>query len=37
MDYIKPAVIRLFLETLTVIALIGYLGWTLQLLWGPSS
>ena len=34
MDYIKPTGIRLLLETLTVIVLFAYLGWTLQLLWG---
>ena len=34
MDYIKPAGVRLLLETVTVVVLIGYLGWTLQLLWG---
>ena len=34
MDYIKPAGVRLLLETLTVIVLVAYLGWTLQLLWG---
>ena len=37
MDYIKPAGIRLFLEALTVVALLGYLGWTMQLLWGTPS
>ena len=36
MDYIKPAGIRLTLETVTVIALVGYLGWTLQVLWGAT-
>ncbi len=34
MDYIKPAGMRLLLETLAVIVLVAYLGWTLQLLWG---
>ncbi len=34
MDYIKPTGVRLLLESLTVIVLVAYLGWTLQLLWG---
>ncbi len=34
MDYIKPAGIRLVLETITVVLLVAYLGWTLQILWG---
>jgi succinate dehydrogenase membrane anchor subunit len=34
MDYIKPAGVRLLLESVTVVVLVGYLGWTLQLLWG---
>ena len=36
MDYIKPAGIRLLLESVTVIALFAYLGWTLQILWGSA-
>jgi succinate dehydrogenase membrane anchor subunit len=36
MDYIKPAGTRLLLETVTVVVLFAYLGWTLQLLWGPA-
>ena len=34
MDYLKPAAIRLAFEAITVIVLIGYLGWTIQILWG---
>jgi succinate dehydrogenase / fumarate reductase membrane anchor subunit len=34
MDYIKPAGLRLFLETVAVVVLVAYLGWTLRLLWG---
>jgi succinate dehydrogenase / fumarate reductase, membrane anchor subunit len=34
MDYIKPVGVRLTLEVVTVIVLVGYLGWSLQLLWG---
>ena len=36
MDCSKPAGVRLLLETVTVIALVAYLGWTLQLLWGAA-
>ena len=34
MDYIKPTGLRLFLEALSVVLLVGYLGWAIQLLWG---
>ncbi len=34
MDYIKPVGVRLLLESVSVIVLVGYLGWTIQLLWG---
>ena len=34
MDYIKPVGVRLALEAVTVVVLVGYLGWTLQILWG---
>lgn len=34
MDYIKPVAVRLTLEVLTVIALVAYAGWTIQILWG---
>ena len=34
MDYVKPAGVRLLFETLAVVVLFAYLGWTLQLLWG---
>jgi succinate dehydrogenase / fumarate reductase membrane anchor subunit len=34
MDYIKPAGVRLLLESITVLVLVAYLGWTLQILWG---
>jgi succinate dehydrogenase / fumarate reductase membrane anchor subunit len=36
MDYIKPAGVRLLLETVTVVLLFAYLGWTLQILWAGS-
>jgi succinate dehydrogenase / fumarate reductase, membrane anchor subunit len=34
MDYIKPTALRLTLEVLTVVLLIAYLGWLVQILWG---
>jgi len=34
MDYIKPTALRLGLEVLTVLALIGYACWTAAILWG---
>jgi succinate dehydrogenase / fumarate reductase membrane anchor subunit len=37
MDYVKPAGVRLLLETVTVVVLVGYLGWTIQLLWGGAA
>ena len=36
MDYLKPVAVRLAFEAITVIVLIGYLGWTIQILWGAS-
>jgi len=37
MDYIKPVGVRLTLEAVCVIVLVGYLGWTIQLLWGGTA
>jgi succinate dehydrogenase / fumarate reductase, membrane anchor subunit len=34
MDYVKPVGIRLTLEILTLLALVVYVGWTIQILWG---
>ena len=34
MDYIKPVGLRLTLEVLTLLALVAYAGWTIQILWG---
>ena len=34
MDYIKPVGVRLTLEAVCVIVLVGYLGWTMEILWG---
>jgi succinate dehydrogenase / fumarate reductase membrane anchor subunit len=34
MDYIKPTAVRLFVQVLVICALIAYVGWTIQVLWG---
>jgi succinate dehydrogenase / fumarate reductase membrane anchor subunit len=34
MDYVKPVMLRLTLQVVVIAALIGYTGWTIQLLWG---
>jgi len=34
MDYLHAAGVRLALESITVIVLVAYLGWTIQILWG---
>ena len=34
MDYIKPTALRLTLEMLTVVVLLGYAGWLIDILWG---
>jgi succinate dehydrogenase / fumarate reductase membrane anchor subunit len=34
MDYIKPVGVRVTLEVLTFLALVAYVGWTIQILWG---
>ena len=34
MDYVKPVTLRLTLQVLVIGALIGYTGWTIQVLWG---
>ncbi len=33
MDYVQPVGIRLLMHALTLLALIGYAGWTTQILW----
>ena len=33
MDYVKPTAIRLTLHVLTALALVGYAGWAVQILW----
>ena len=34
MDYVKPAYVRLTLQVLVIAVLVGYAGWTIQVLWG---
>lgn len=34
MDYVKPVGTRLTLQVITIVALVAYLGWTIQILWG---
>lgn len=34
MDYVKPIAIRLTLQAAIIVALVGYLGWTIGVLWG---
>jgi succinate dehydrogenase / fumarate reductase membrane anchor subunit len=34
MDYVKPAALRLALQVAVIAALVGYAGWTIQILWG---
>ena len=34
MDYVRPTGIRLTLEVLVIGALVGYAGWSIQILWG---
>lgn len=33
MDYVQPAGIKLMLHVLTLLALIGYAGWAVQIIW----
>jgi succinate dehydrogenase / fumarate reductase membrane anchor subunit len=33
MDYVQPAGIKLVLHVLTLMALIGYAGWAVQIIW----
>ena len=33
MDYVKPVAIRLLLQVLTILWLVGCAGWTVQILW----
>ncbi len=36
-DYVKPRAVRLFLEVIVAIVLVGYLAWLLEIMWGPAS
>jgi succinate dehydrogenase / fumarate reductase, membrane anchor subunit len=33
MDYVNPTAVRLTLHVLTLLALVGYAGWAIQILW----
>jgi len=33
MDYVKPTGVRLVMHVLTLLALIGYAGWAVQIIW----
>lgn len=33
MDYVKPTAVRLVLHVLTILALVGYAAWTVQIIW----
>ena len=34
MDYIKPTAVRFSLEVITVVVLVGYAAWLVDILWG---
>jgi succinate dehydrogenase / fumarate reductase membrane anchor subunit len=34
MDYIKPVGLRLAFDVVVILLLVGYAGWTIQILWG---
>lgn len=34
MDYVKPVAVRLALQCVVIIVLVGYAGWTINVLWG---
>jgi len=34
MDYVKPVAVRLTLQAATLLLLVAYLGWSIQILWG---
>ena len=36
MDYVKPVGLRMTLEVATVIVLVGYAAWLIEVLWGPA-
>ena len=37
MDYLKPVSVRLTFEVVVIVLLIGYIGWTIQVLWGGAA
>jgi succinate dehydrogenase / fumarate reductase membrane anchor subunit len=37
MDYIKPVGVRLAFQVLVICALVAYIGWTIQVLWGGTA
>ena len=36
MDYLKPVSVRLTFQVVVIVLLVGYIGWTIQVLWGAS-
>ena len=34
MDYVRPVALRLTMQAATLLLLVAYLGWTVQILWG---
>jgi succinate dehydrogenase / fumarate reductase membrane anchor subunit len=34
MDYLKPVSVRLTFQVVVIVLLVGYVGWTIQVLWG---
>lgn len=34
MDYVKPVAVRLAVQVAVIMLLVGYAGWTIQVLWG---
>jgi len=34
MDYVKPVAVRLTVQVAVIVLLVGYAGWTIQVLWG---
>ncbi len=34
MDYVKPVGVRILVQVVSILLLVAYLGWTIQILWG---
>ena len=34
MDYVKPVGVRIVVQVVSILILVAYLGWTIQILWG---